>query len=167
MQLVQAIIWNHPSVLAIEPTASSATVRKYILLINREFKEDVEDFVDSIFEKIPELSSQPENFKKPQRGGNAFKKNRLNNISNYLKSLEETVSIDQMLTDNNSEYSASPPMRSRRPTISYAQATKRLSFTNETIMGQQKIQNSNTNTTVMTTMSTLTQNSLDEALQKI
>jgi hypothetical protein len=103
MQTVQAIIWNHPSVLAIEPTASSATVGKYILLVDREFKDDVEDFVDSIFEKIPELSGQPGNFKKPQRGGNAFKKNRLNNISNYLKNLEETVSIDQMLTDDDSE----------------------------------------------------------------
>jgi hypothetical protein len=72
-----------------------------------------------------------------------------------------------MLTDDDSKYSASPPMRSRRPTISYAQATKRLSFTNETILGQSKDSNENTNTTAMTTMSTLTQNSLDEALQKI
>jgi hypothetical protein len=167
LQTVQAIIWNHSSVLAIEPTASSATLGKYILLVDREFKVNVEDFVDEIFERIPELNDQPENFKKPQRGGNAFKKNRLNNIANYLKNLEESVLIDQMLTDDDSEYSASPPMRSRCPTISYAQPTKRLSFTNETILGQSKDMNQNTNTTAMTTMSTLTQNSLDEALQKI
>jgi hypothetical protein len=167
MQMVQAIIWNHPSINAIEPTASSATLGKYILLVDREFKDDVEDFVDLVFDKMPELTEQPENFKKPQRGGNAFKKNRINNISNYLKTLEESVAIDQMLTDDDSEYSASPPIRRRRPTISYAQATKRLSFNNETILGQSKDTNNNANATAMTTMSTLTQNSLDEALQKI
>jgi hypothetical protein len=75
LQTVQATIWNHSNVLAIEPTASSVTLGKYILLVDREFKDDVEDFVDAIFEKIPELSEQPANFKKPQRGGNAFKKN--------------------------------------------------------------------------------------------
>jgi BMFP domain-containing protein YqiC len=167
MQLLQTIIWNHPSIHAIEPTASSATLGKYILLVDREFKEDVEDFVDSIFAKMPELDDQPGSFKKPQRGGNAFKKNRIDNISNYLKTLEESVAVDQMLTDDDSEYSATPPMRRRRPTISYAQATKRLSFNSETILGQPKEANANANATAMTTMSTLTQNSLDEALQKI
>jgi hypothetical protein len=84
--------------------------KKYILLVDREFKEDVEDFVDLVFAKMPELNDQPENFKKPQQGGNAFKKNRIDNILNYLKTLEESVAVNQMLTDNDSKYSATPPM---------------------------------------------------------
>jgi hypothetical protein len=35
-------------------------------------KDDVEEFIDSVFEKMPDLEGQPENFRKPQRGGNAF-----------------------------------------------------------------------------------------------
>jgi hypothetical protein len=40
MQLLQAIIWNHPSIHAIKPTASLATLRKNILLVDQEFKEE-------------------------------------------------------------------------------------------------------------------------------
>jgi hypothetical protein len=84
-QTVKTILWSHDNITAIEPTASSATLGKYMVLADREFKEDVEDFIDALFEKIPELEGQPENFRKPQRGGNAFRKNRINNIPNYLK----------------------------------------------------------------------------------
>jgi hypothetical protein len=84
-----------------------------------------------------------------------------------LKKLEESVAVNQILTDKDSSYSVSPPTRSRRPTISYAQATKRLSFQNETILGSPKETNMQANNTVSTTMSTLTQNSLDEAIQQI
>lgn len=70
-----------------------------------------------------------------------------------------------MLTDDDSEYSASPPLRSRRPTISYAQATKRLSFQNETILGTNKDVSSHVTNTQTTTMSMLTQDSLDATLQ--
>jgi hypothetical protein len=113
------------------------------------------------------MEQQPEYFKKPQRGGKPAKKNRIENISNYMKKLEESVSIDQMLTDEDSEYSVSPPTRRRRPTVSYAQATKRLSFNNETVLGTPKEATSQNNNTIGTTMSTLTQNSLDAALQQI
>lgn len=40
--------------------------------------------------------------------------------------------------DDESEYSTTPPARPRRPTISYAQATKRLSFQQETIFTDSK-----------------------------
>jgi hypothetical protein len=164
---VESIIWNHANIMAIEPTASSATLGKYIVLVDREFKEDVEMFIDTIFEKIPELEGQPEHFKKPQRGGNSHKKKRIHNISNYIKKLEDSVTVDQMLTDDDSEYSASPPTRSRRPTISYAQATKRLTFQNETILNKTNNQEGNTTPmTAITTLSTLTQESLNETLQK-
>jgi hypothetical protein len=166
-QMVHAIIWNHPNVLAIEPTASTTTLGKYILLVDRESKDEVEEFIDNVFERIPEMEQQPEYFKKPQRGGKPAKKNRIENISNYMKKLEESVSIDQMLTDEDSEYSVSPPTRRRRPTVSYAQATKRLSFNNETVLGTPKEATSQNNNTIGTTMSTLTQNSLDAALQQI
>jgi hypothetical protein len=42
-----------------------------------------------------------------------------------------------------------------------------LSFQNETILGSPKETNMQANNTVSTTMSTLTQNSLDEAIQQI
>jgi hypothetical protein len=73
-QTIRSIIWDHPNIMAIEPTASSTTLGKYMVLVDRECKEDVEDFIDEIFSKMPELEGQPENFRKPQRGGNAFKK---------------------------------------------------------------------------------------------
>lgn len=166
---VREIIWKNPNIIAIEPTASSLTLGKYMVLADRDFKEDVEDFIDAVFAQMPELEDQPENFKKPQRGGNAFKKNRIHNISNYLKKLEDAVSIDQLMTDEDSEYSSSPPTRPRRPTISYAQATKRLSFQNETVMQTPKnatIATKTTNTTT-TNMSTLTHDSLNEAINSI
>jgi phosphatidylglycerophosphatase A len=164
-QSVQKLIWNHPNILAIEPTASSATLGKYMILADRDGKEEVEEFIDEIFDTIPDMENQPENFSKPRRGGKAIKKNRISNIPNYLKKLEESVSIDQMLTDDDSEYSASPPARSRRPTISYAQATKRLSFQNETILGNNKETQSQTTNTQTTAISTLTQESLNATLQ--
>jgi hypothetical protein len=106
--------------------------------------------------------------KKPQRGGKPQKRNRAENISNFLKKLEESVAINQLLTDEDSEYSVSPPpMRSRRPNILYAQATKRLSFQNETILGTPNKSNIQTNNTATTNMSTLTQNSLDAAIQQL
>jgi hypothetical protein len=167
-QPVETIIWQHPNVLAIEPTASTTTLGKYVLLVDREGKDDVEELIDNVFERLPEFENQPENFKKPQRGGTKpQKKHRTENISNYLKKLEESVAVDQLLTDEDSAYSVSPPTRSRRPTISYAQATKRLSFQNETILGSPKETSSQANNTMATAVSTLTQNSLDTALQQI
>jgi hypothetical protein len=162
---IQTLIRSHPNIFAIEPTASSANLGKYMVLADRDSKDEVEEYIDTILDRIPEMEDQPENFKKPQRRGNAFKKNRINSIPNYLKKLEESVSIDQMLTDDDSEYSASPPLRSRRPTISYAQATKRLSFQNETILGTNKDVSSHVTNTQTTTMSMLTQDSLDATLQ--
>jgi hypothetical protein len=167
-QRVETIIWQHPNVLAIEPTASTSTLGKYIRLVDREGKDEVEELIYNVFERLPEFENQPENFKKPQQGGTKKqKKHRTENISNYLKKLEESVAVNQILTDKDSSYSVSPPTRSRRPTISYAQATKRLSFQNETILGSPKETNMQANNTVSTTMSTLTQNSLDEAIQQI
>jgi hypothetical protein len=69
--------------------------------------------------------------------------------------------------DDESELS-SPPMRRRRPTISYAQATKRLSFQHENITNNKNnTQTSNSGLTMNTSMSTLTQSSLDDALAKV
>jgi hypothetical protein len=163
---IQKLIWNHPGVIAIEPTASSVSLGKYMILAERENKDELKEYIDDLFEGVPEMENQPDHFRKPQRGGKAAKKNRISNIPNYLKKLEDSVAIDQMLTDDDSEYSSSPPTRSRRPTISYAQATKRLSFQNETILGENnKDTQSQTTTTQTTAMSTLTQDSLNATLQ--
>jgi hypothetical protein len=70
--------------------------------------------------------------------------------------------------NDDSEYSTSPPTRSRRPTISYAQATKRLSFQNETIIAQTPhVNTTNATQTMTTTMSTLTQSSLNDAIASL
>jgi hypothetical protein len=169
-QTLGSIIWDHPNIMAIEPTASSATLGKFMVLVDRECKDDVEVFIDEIFEKVPELDGNPEHFRKPQRGGNTFRKSRVKNISHYLKKLEDQMNHDQLMGGgvDDSEYSKSPPARTRRPTISYAQATKRLSFQNETILSQTP-QNNNTNTTqtMTTTMSTFTQSSLNDAIANL
>jgi hypothetical protein len=168
-QQVASIIWEHPHILAIESTASSNTLGKFMVLVDREMKDDVEEFLDSVFEKMPDLEGQPENFRKPQRGGNAFKKDRMHNISNYLQKLEDQMKHDTLMGgDDDSEYSTTPPVRTRRPTISYAQATKRLSFQQETILtdSQQKTPTHSTQT-MTTTMSTLTQSSLNDAINNL
>jgi hypothetical protein len=73
-----------------------------------------------------------------------------------------------MGVDNDSEYSTTPPVRTRRPTISYAQATKRLSFQQETILtDSQKNTPMHSTQTMMTTMSTLTQSSLNDAINNL
>jgi hypothetical protein len=58
-----------------------------------------------------------------------------------------------------------PPKRPKRFTISYAQATKRLSFNNESILTPPKTVQAN-RTTGTTTTSTLTQESLEESLRR-
>jgi hypothetical protein len=72
--MLQTIVWTHPHIYAIKPTASLIKLGKYMVLVDRECKEDVEDFLDEVFNIVPELIEYPENFKKPQRGGNAFQK---------------------------------------------------------------------------------------------
>jgi hypothetical protein len=66
-QTLGTIIWDHPNIMAIEPTASSSTLGKYMVLVDRECKEDVEDFINEIFEKVPEIEGNPDHFRKPQR----------------------------------------------------------------------------------------------------
>jgi hypothetical protein len=46
-----------------------------MLQVERDSKEEVEQYLDDLFSEIPELEGQPASFKPPQRGGNAFKKN--------------------------------------------------------------------------------------------
>jgi hypothetical protein len=105
-QLLRSIIWDHPNILAIEPTASSKTLGKYMVLVDRECKDDVEEFIDEIFSTVPEIDGQPEHFRKPQRGGNSFRKKRVDNISHYLKKLEDQMNHEQMMGGNDdSEYS--------------------------------------------------------------
>jgi hypothetical protein len=71
---LNAAILAHPNIRKIEKTASSTEIGKYLLIIDRYMKEQAEDYVDDIFELIPELNDHPANFKRPQSGGNAFKK---------------------------------------------------------------------------------------------
>lgn len=156
-------ITGHDNVIKMERTASAKEVGKYILIVDRHSKEEVEDFIDNLLEQIPEQGDNIGPFKKPQRGGNAFQKKRVNNINNYLNKLEKRISADISMLDDET-LSATPPHRPKRMTISYAQAAKRLSFDNGK---EKKDENHNNAETTATSMSTLTQSSLDEALQKI
>jgi hypothetical protein len=70
-----------------------------------------------------------------------------------------------MLGSDDDEEST-PPKRPNRFTISYAQATKRLSFYNESILTPPKNVQAHP-TTVTTTTSTLTQESLEESLRRL
>jgi hypothetical protein len=135
-----------------------------MLQVEREDKEEIEDFLDGLFSQIPELKGQPANFHRPQRGGNAFKKSRTADISNYLDKLEQRVNLDLSLYDEES-ISTTPPPRIRRPTISYAQAAQRLSFQDDSDKNNRSFKNSGS--TMAASLSTLMQNSLDEAMEQI
>jgi hypothetical protein len=66
-------------------------------------KEQAKDYVNSVFDLLPELDGQPENFWKPQRGGNAFKKVRINNINNFLNKLEKTIDDENLMYADDDE----------------------------------------------------------------
>jgi hypothetical protein len=128
-------------------------------------KEQAEDYVDSVFELLPELEGQPANFKKPQRGGNAFKKVRLNNISNFLNKLEQDIDDKNLMYADDDE-DTTPPPRPKRFTISYAQAAKAISPQDQNNPTPSPPNQVSTNTTTTTATSTITQESLEEALQR-
>jgi hypothetical protein len=161
---LHAALKAHPNIRKIISTTSSSEIGKYLLLVDRYLKDDVETFVDELFGQLPEMKNFPVNFRKPQRGGNAFKQARINKISNYLDKLEKSVSDSAMLCEDEDEDST-PPKRPKRFTISYAQATKRLSFNNESILTPPKTVQAPP-TTATTTTSTLTQESLEESLRR-
>jgi hypothetical protein len=136
-----------------------------MLIVDREEKEAVEDFLDNLFDKFPD-NFQPGQFQKPQCGGNNSQKQRINDINNYLNKLEERVQTDLLMYDEES-LSTTPPSRPRRMTISYAQAARRLSFHAEKQATTQQTKIMHANETMTTSMSTLTQTSLEAALSKI
>jgi hypothetical protein len=155
---------HHHGIRKIEKTASSTELGKYMLQVDRENKEEVEEYLDELFAQIPELDGQPASFTQPQRGGNAFKKkNRTTSITNYLDKLEQRVNLDLSMYDEES-LSSSPPPRVRRPTISYAQAAKRLSFQDESNTTRKT---NNSSVTMTASLSTLTQDSLNDAMEQI
>jgi hypothetical protein len=69
------ILFNE-DIQKVNTTASSQELGKYMLQVNRDMKEEVEEYLDELFDNIPELDGQPASFKRPQRGGNAFKKKK-------------------------------------------------------------------------------------------
>jgi hypothetical protein len=156
-------IHEHPLIHSVERTALTKDLGKFMLVVDREEKEEIKEFLDGLLEQIPEGQGIGQ-FKKPQQGGNSFHKRRVNNINNYLNKLEERVNADLLMYDNDSMHTT-PPTRPRRMTISYAQATRRLSFQPETTHTTPKTGTSQS--TMVTSMSTLTQTSLDEAMSKI
>lgn len=168
--LIEAIK-SHIGVYKIVPTASSNEIGKFLIITHREDKESVEDYVNALFQQIPELPNQPMNFKKTQHGGNAFKQERVKKISTYLTKLEQTVN-DELGDIMDDESSHSPPKnKNRRFTISYAQATKTIQFNKTPEINnnkEQTKQNKNkTTNTIDTTRSTLTQSVFEETLIKL
>jgi hypothetical protein len=157
-------IFDHPNIISMETTASTTDLGKYMLVVDRECKDIVEDYIDELLRQIPELEENSTPFKHPQRGGNAYK-NREVNIENYLNKLEEKINEELSYYEEEDLSTSPPPPRPKRLTISYAQAMKRLSFGEKQSPDQSNSNNSNV--TMNTTMSTLTQSTLDEALEKI
>jgi hypothetical protein len=160
---VREWLFNHINVMGLETTASSKELGKYILVADREQKEEVETYVDEIFDLIPECENHSVPFKKPQRGGNPNKNNSTASIKNYLDKLEQRVQDELSMYDED-DLSTSPPPRPRRMTITYAQAAKRLSFQSDATKPSNE---QNSGVTTSTSMSTLTQSTLDEAMEKI
>jgi hypothetical protein len=126
---VREWLFKHINVMGLETTASSKELGKYILVVDREQKEEVEAYVDEIFDQIPECENHSVPFKKPQRGGNPNKNTSTSSIKNYLDKLEQRVQ-DELSMYDEEDLSTSPPPRARprKMTITYAQAAKRLSF---------------------------------------
>jgi hypothetical protein len=127
-------------------------------------KEQVENYVDDVFDLLPELENYPANFKKPQRGGNAFRKTRINNINNFLKKLEQEIDGANLMYADDDE-DTTPPPRPKRFTISYAQAAK-IQNPQLSQISQNPPTSQVTTTTTTTATSTITQESLEEALQR-
>jgi methyl-accepting chemotaxis protein len=111
------------------------------------------------------LENHPASFKKPQRGGNAFKKVRINSINNFLNKLEEKIDGENYMYADDDE-DTTPPPRPKRFTVSYAQAAK-LNSNSQNLNNQQNLPTTqvSTATTTTTATSTLMQESLEEALQ--
>jgi hypothetical protein len=156
-------IHEHPHIHSVERTASTSDLGKFMLVVDREEKEEIEEFLDGLLEQIPEGLAIGQ-FTKPQRGGNSFQKRRINNINNYLNKLEERVNADLLMYDDDS-LPTTPPSHPCRMSISYAQATRRLTFQKETTPATSKAET--TQSTMATSLSTLTQTSLDEAIAKL
>jgi hypothetical protein len=88
----------------------------------------------------------------------------MTSISNYLDKLQEQVNMDLSMYDEES-LASTPPPRKRRPTILYAQAAKSLAF--QVNAGQKLQTNNNSNNTMTTSVLTLTQDSLNKAMEQI
>jgi hypothetical protein len=158
-------IYDNPNVITMENTASSKELGKYMLVVQREYKEEVEDFIDNLFEQFTEFENTTTPFKQPQRGGNSFRRKNTSNIENYLNKLEAKVNEELSFIEDD-ELSTSPPPRPRKMTISYAQATRRLSFKNDETDTNNRGE-MNSGATMATSMSTLTQSTLDQAMEKM
>jgi hypothetical protein len=154
----------HPNIRKIEKTASSAELGKFLLIVDRYMKEQVENYVDDVFDLVPDLENHPANFKKPQRGGNAFRKTRINNINNFLTRLEQEIDGENLMYADDDE-DMTPPPRPKRFTISYAQAAK-IQNPQLSQISQNPPTSQVTTTTTTTATSTITQESLEEALQR-
>jgi hypothetical protein len=76
-------LYNQPNIISFKQTASSKDLGKYILVVERDSKEEVEEFVDSLFQQLPESDGTGTQFKRPQRGRNSFKRSNASNIKNF------------------------------------------------------------------------------------
>jgi hypothetical protein len=71
-----------------------------MLLVDRDERETIEEFLDGLFKQIPEDKFPLGSFRRPQRGGNAFWKRHVKNINNYLNKLKERVNADLSMYDD-------------------------------------------------------------------
>jgi hypothetical protein len=52
------MIYDHPNIKTIEKTALSIELGKYMILADRDCKEDVEEYIDALLQQIPINANQ-------------------------------------------------------------------------------------------------------------
>jgi hypothetical protein len=79
-----------------------------MLMVDQEFKEDAEEYIDNLFDHMPECENHSVPFKKPQRGGNAYNQQSSRNIKIYLDKLEQRVKDDLSMYDKDNLLTSPP-----------------------------------------------------------
>jgi hypothetical protein len=127
---VELAVATTPHIIRIEATPSTWNLHKYLIIVAKQNKDEVQKSIKHIFNKIKgKLDKQPENFPIPRCGGRekpdpasqiAEKAQEENKMSAYMVNLERLASAQNPQDAG----PLAPPKKPRRFTISYASAAK-------------------------------------------
>jgi hypothetical protein len=128
---VELAVATTPHIIRIEATPSTWNLHKYLIIVAKQNKDEVQKSIKHIFNKIEgELDKQPKNFPIPRCGGRekpdpasqiAEKAQEENKMSAYM-----VVNLKRLASAQNLQDAGplAPPKKPRRFTISYASAAK-------------------------------------------